>query len=61
MRSATEIKAAYAYGVFLVLILGMVTVFLLCDFQVLPAGICKKVETGVKTIGKGVNRLTGAQ
>lgn len=59
MSTTSESKIAYVYGIFLILFLVIVVIFLLCDFNVLPDNICSEVNYYNQILTKAVNNFLG--
>lgn len=57
MPNYFETKVGYVYGVFMMIILGVVVLFLLCDFKVLPEEICSHVNSFESTLTQKINDL----
>ena len=55
MPNYSETKMGYVYGILMMLILGVVVLFLLCDFEVLPEEICIKVNQFETTVTQKIN------
>ncbi|MFC1622742.1 hypothetical protein ACFL1Y_01995 [Patescibacteria group bacterium] len=59
MRSQHESKIGFVYGILLIIILAIVIIFLLCDFNILPINTCTKINKIVVEITKFVNDFLG--